>query len=72
MADAGAANQVEHKKAQRNEKQNAPALHASMVQNHDLLHSLVQWLLQKVLEAEMTDALAQRCQHGAGRSVSLL
>jgi transposase-like protein len=42
---------------QKNDKQNAPGLKALTVQNHDLNQPLVQWLLQEVLEQEMTDSL---------------
>lgn len=41
----------------KNDKQNAPDLKALMVQNHDFMQPLMQWLLQEVLEAEMTDSL---------------
>jgi transposase-like protein len=41
-----------------------------MVQNHDFMQPLVQWLLQEVLEAEMTDALGAakggRCEARQG------
>jgi putative transposase len=54
----------------KNDKQNAPDLKALMVQNHDFMQPLVQWLLQEVLEAEMTDALGAakggRCEARQG------
>ena len=56
----------------RKDKQNAPDLKALMVQsqNPDFLQPLVQWLLQEVLEAEMTDALGaakgERCEARQG------
>lgn len=54
----------------KNDKQNAPNLKALMVQNHDLLQPLMQWLLQEVLEQEMTDALgaskSERCEGRQG------
>ncbi len=52
----------------KNDKQNAPDLKALMVQNHDLMQPLMQWLLQEVLEAEMTDALgAAKGERSEGR-----
>lgn len=54
----------------KNDKQNAPDLKALMVQNHDLMQPLMQWLLQEVLEGEMTDALGaakgERCEARQG------
>lgn len=41
----------------KNDKQNAPDLKALMLQHSDFMQPLMQWLLQEVLEAEMTDAL---------------
>lgn len=41
----------------KNDKQSLPELKALMVQNPDFMQPLVQWLLQEVLEQEMTDAL---------------
>ena len=49
----------------KNDQQSVPALKALMTQNQDLLQPLVQWLLQEVLEQEMTDAIGaakgERC-----------
>ena len=41
----------------KNDKQSVPELKALMLQNPDYLQPLVQWLLQEVLEAEMSDAI---------------
>ena len=41
----------------KNDKQSVPDLKALMVQNSDFMQPLMQWLLQEVLETEMTDAL---------------
>ena len=41
----------------KNDQQNVPELKALMTQNADLLQPLVQWLLQQVLEQEMSDSL---------------
>ena len=49
----------------KNDKQSVPELKALMTQNQDLLQPLVQWLLQEVLEQEMTDSIGaakgERC-----------
>jgi len=41
----------------KNDKQIVPELKALMTQNADMLAPLVQWLLQEILEAEMSDSL---------------
>ena len=50
----------------KNDKQSVPELKALMTQNQDLLQPLVQWLLQEVLEQEMTDSIGaakgERCE----------
>ena len=52
----------------KNDKQSVPELKALMTQNQDLLQPLVQWLLQEVLEAEMSDALgAAKSERTEGR-----
>jgi transposase-like protein len=52
----------------KNDKQNAPDLKALMVQNHDMMQPLMQWLLQEVLEQEMTDTLgAAKGERSEGR-----
>ena len=47
-----------------------PELKALMVQNQDLMQPLMQWLLQEVLEQEMTDVLGaakgERCEGRQG------
>ena len=52
----------------KNDKQNVPELKALMIQNADLLQPLVQWLLQQVLEQEMSDSLgAAKSERTEGR-----
>jgi putative transposase len=52
----------------KNDKQSVPELKALMTQNQDLLQPLVQWLLQEVLEAEMSDSLgAAKSERTEGR-----
>jgi putative transposase len=52
----------------KSDKQNAPDLKALMVQNHDMMQPLMQWLLQEVLEQEMTDTLgAAKGERSEGR-----
>ena len=50
----------------KNDKQSVPELKALMMQNSDMLQPLVQWLLQEVLEQEMSDAIGaakgERCE----------
>ena len=41
----------------KNDKQNVPELKALTTPNADMLAPLVQWLLQQVLEQEMSDSL---------------
>ena len=49
-------------------KQSVPELKALMTQNQDLLQRLVQWLLQEVLEQEMSDSLgATKSERTEGR-----
>ena len=40
----------------KNDQQSAPGLKALMTRNADILQPPVQWLLQEVLEQEMTDS----------------
>lgn len=60
----------------KNDRQNAPDLKALIVQNHDLMQPLMQWLLQEVLEQEMTDsfgaALGERSEDGVILSRAVL
>jgi len=52
----------------KNDKQSVPQLKALRTQNQDLLQPLVQWLLQEVLEAEMSDAIgAAKSERTEGR-----
>ena len=52
----------------KNDKQSVPELKALMTQNQDLLQPLVQWLLQEVLEQEMSDAIgASKSERTEGR-----
>jgi transposase-like protein len=52
----------------KNDKQSVPELKALMTQNQDLLQPLVQWLLQEVLEQEMSDSLgAAKSERTEGR-----
>ena len=52
----------------KNDKQSVPELKALMTQNQDLLQPLVQWLLQEVLEAEMSDSIgAAKSERTEGR-----
>ena len=52
----------------KNDKQNVPELKALMTQNADMLQPLVQWLLQEVLEAEMSDSIgAAKSERTEGR-----
>ena len=52
----------------KNDKQSVPELKALMTQNQDLLQPLVQWLLQEVLEQEMSDAIgAAKSERTEGR-----
>ncbi len=52
----------------KNDKQSVPELKALMTQNQDLLQPLVQWLLQEVLEQEMSDSIgAAKSERTAGR-----
>ena len=59
MVGTGATKQPEPKRTmtRKNDKQNVPELKALMIQNADQLQPLVQWLLQQVLEQEMSDSL---------------
>ena len=54
----------------KNDKQNVPDLKALMTQNQDMMQPLVEWLLQQVLEAEMSEALgaakSERCEGRLG------
>ena len=52
----------------KNDKQSVPELKALMTQNQDLLQPLVQWLLQEVLEQEMSDSIgAAKSERTEGR-----
>lgn len=72
MVGAGATKQPEPKTTmtRKNDKQDTPDLKALMVQNRDLMQPLMQWLLQEVLEQEMTDSLGaakgERCEARQG------
>jgi putative transposase len=54
----------------KNDKRNLPELKALIVQNQDMMQPLVEWLLQQVLEAEMSEALgaakSERCEGRLG------
>ena len=54
----------------KNDKQSLPELKALIVQNQDMMQPLVEWLLQQVLEAEMSEALgaakSERCEGRLG------
>jgi len=72
MVGAGATKQPEPKTTmtRKNDKQSVPDLKALMVQNQDLMQPLMQWLLQEVLEQEMTDSIgaakSERCEARQG------
>jgi transposase-like protein len=52
----------------KNDQQRVPELTALMLQNQDSLQPLVQWLLQEVLEQEMTEAIgAAKGERSEGR-----